>query len=332
MDVELCPSQVEAFCARFGHDDYRSYFGVEHDGAWIGVDPTFDDGRALYAELPEGANVDPWGVAHSKGSAAAMHMTRMHHPLAGDVTVDRIRTYPLPTVGQDANARRDVERAHANGRAVVGFMACTIWETAWYIRSMEDLLVDMSSDEETATVLLDRVTAISRERARRYVKAGVDVLHLGDDIGAQRAPLMSVALWEKWLAPRLASVIAEAKRVNPDVLVFYHSCGYVLPFLEGLVEVGVDILNPVQPECMSFDEVYRRIGDRVSFWGTIGTQSTLPFGTPDDVRRDVCARVQTCGEPGGIVIGPTHMVEPEVPWANLVAMKDAVDELNAQRK
>jgi uroporphyrinogen decarboxylase len=336
VDIELCPSQVEAFRARFGHDDYRRYFGVGHAGAWVGLDATFTDGRALYRgrDLPDGTDVDPWGVGHSKGSDAAMHMTRMHHPLAGDISVDAIERYPFPEIAPDALARAtaDVERGHAAGLAVVGYMACTVWETAWYMRSMEDLMVDMASEEPTAEMLLDKVTAISRARARTYAQAGVDILHLGDDIGTQRAPMMSVELWQAWLAPRLRAVIAEARSVKPDVLVFYHSCGYVLPFLDGLVDAGIDILNPVQPECMSFEDVHRRIGDRVAFWGTIGTQSTLPFGTPEDVRATVLSRLETCGARGGIVIGPTHMVEPEVPWENLVAMKAAVDELNTARR
>jgi uroporphyrinogen decarboxylase len=87
----------------------------------------------------------------------------------------------------------------------------------------------------------------------------------------------------------------------------------------------VDILNPVQPECMAFAEVHRRVGGRMSFWSTIGTQSTLPFGTPAEVRAAVQANLACCGEAGGIVIGPTHMVEPEVPWDNLLAMKEACE-------
>jgi uroporphyrinogen decarboxylase len=120
-------------------------------------------------------------------------------------------------------------------------------------------------------------------------------------------------------------VIRAGKTINPDLLVFYHSCGYVIPFLDELIEIGVDILNPVQPECMNFNEVYKAVGGRISFWGTLGTQSTLPFGTPAEVKEAVWANLRTCGKQGGIVIAPTHMVEPEVPWDNLLAMKEACE-------
>jgi uroporphyrinogen decarboxylase len=205
-------------------------------------------------------------------------------------------------------------------------MACTIWEGSWYMRSMEDLMVDMMSEDERATVLLDRITDLACEKTRIAAKAGADIVQFGDDIGMQSTPMMSVELWRHWLKPRLAKVIAEAKNIKPDILVFYHSCGFVLPFLDELIEVGVDILNPVQPECMKFEEVHKLVGGRMSFWSTVGTQTTLPFGTPEEVKEVVWKNLSICGKQGGIVIGPTHMVEPEVPWENLVAMREACEE------
>ena len=138
--------------------------------------------------------------------------------------------------------------------------------------------------------------------------------------------MIDVELWEQWLQPRLKKVIQAAKEIKPDILIFYHSCGYILPFIDKLIESGVEILNPIQPECMEFDEVHERFGDRVSFWGTLGTQQLLPFGTKEEVKRVALSRLEKCGSKGGIVIGPTHMVEPEVSWENLIAIKDAAEE------
>jgi uroporphyrinogen decarboxylase len=202
-------------------------------------------------------------------------------------------------------------------------MPCTVWETAWYLRSMEDLMVDMMCGDDRATVLLDRVTALSAARAGACARAGADILQLGDDIGMQQTTMMGLDLWRTWLKPRLARVIDAARAVRPDLLVFYHSCGFVAPFLGELAEIGVDILNPVQPECMAFADVVREAAGKLSFWGTIGTQRLLPFGTPEEVKAAVRENIRLCGDAGGLVVGPTHMVEPEVPWENLVAMKDA---------
>lgn len=322
----FCPSQVEAFEKRFGHTDYFAWFQVPYRSVSVPQQPTYTDTRSLFPRetLPADTRIDVWGIGHSR-QPGCYHMTHMHHPLAGDATLEDIRAYPLPRLAPDADAsvRSQVAALHARGLAARGEMACTVWEIAWYLRSMEDLMADMMTDDERATVHLDRVTDNSVERIEVYARAGADIIQLGDDIGMQHTIMMSLDLWRRWLKPRLARIIAAGRAVKPDLLFFYHSCGYVLPFLDDLIEVGVDILNPVQPECMAFEEVQARTAGRLSYWGTIGTQTTLPFGTPAEVRETVHARIRACGPAGGLVIGPTHMVEPEVPWENLIAMAEA---------
>lgn len=324
----FCPSQVEAFKKRFGHDDIAGWFGAPCRGVWLPLTATYAAAAELYPRerLPADISFDAFGIGHSR-QPDCYHMTRMHHPLAGDATLAEIEQYPFPVLSDAAVAQmaREVGGIQARGLATMGGMACTIWETAWYLRGMEDLMADMMDDSPRATVLLDHVTAIACELVRAFAKAGCDIIQLGDDIGMQSTPMMNPALWRVWLKPRLAQVIAAGRAVNPDVLIFYHSCGYVLPFIEELIEIGVDILNPVQPECMDFAEVHARFGGRLSFWGTIGTQTTLPFGTPAAVRALVEKNLRICGAKGGIVIGPTHLVEPEVPWENLVALKEACE-------
>ncbi len=323
----FCPSQREAFEARFGHGDIEGWFGSPCREIGIREASVCDNPRALYTRerLPEDISFDSWCVGHSR-QPDCWHMTRMHHPLKGeDVTADEIRQFPEPRIvdGEDARIQADVARLRDLGLASAGGLACTIWEKAWYMRSMEDLMADMMMDDARATLLLDRVTAASVARIRVYARAGCDIVMLGDDIGMQNAVMMSVELWRTWLKPRLKAVIDGGRAIKPDLLIFYHSCGYVTPFLNDLIEVGVDVLNPVQPECMDFADVHRETGGRLSYWGTIGTQQLLPFGTPEAVRAAVRRNLEICGPQGGLVIAPTHLVEPEVPWENLVAMRDA---------
>lgn len=325
----FCESQIQAFKARFGHANIQDYFSVPFRGCSVPHERTWTDAAKLYPReiLPSEATIDVMGVAHSQ-QPNCYHMTRMHHPLKGDdVTLDEIRAYPLPKPAPDAlnRTRQAIEEIHSRGLAARASMACTVWESAWYIRSMEDLMADMMVGDERAVLHLDRVTERAVDCIQIAARGGADIIQLGDDIGMQHTIMMSVALWREWLKPRLARIIAAGRAINPDLLMFYHSCGYVIPFLEELIEIGVDILNPVQPECMRFDDVHERVGHRISFWGTIGTQTTLPFGTPDEVREVVWQNLRVCGSKGGIVIGPTHLVEPEVPWANLVAMKEACE-------
>ncbi len=325
----FCPSQAEAFRKRFGHDDIAGYFRNPHRFVGIRLEPRYANPRELYPreELPEEISFDAMGVGHSV-HPGCFHMTRMHHPLKGEIVLEEIERYPFPVLdpGSLAALPGAVAGLHADGLVAIGAMACTVWERSWYMRSMEDLMADMMFDDPRAVRLLDRVTEMACETSRRYARAGVDILQFGDDIGMQKTPMIGLDLWRRWLKPRLASVIRCAREENPGVLVFYHSCGYVLPFLEELIEIGVDILNPVQPESMDLAEVLEVAAGRLSYWGTVGTQTTLPFGTPEQVREVVLRNVALCGDAGGIVIGPTHMVEPEVPWENLEAMRLAAAE------
>ena len=325
----LCPSQMDAFKVRFGHADVPGFFNSPVRGVGITLEKTWSDPKALYPreELPVNAAINAFGVARVP-QPNCFHLTHMHHPLQGaDVTLDEVRRYPMPRLAPDAEsqARSLIDSWHAQGLATRAGVPCTVWEASWYIRSMEDLMADMMSDDERATVLFDRMTDLSVDGIRAAARAGTDVVVLGDDFGMQHSLMMSVDLWRRWLKPRLARIIAAGKDVRPDLLVYYHSCGYILPFIEELIEVGVDILNPVQPECMRFDEVHRLANGRLAFWGTVGTQTTLPFGKPQDVKEAIWANLRTCGRAGGLVVAPTHLVEPEVPWENLLAMKEACE-------
>jgi uroporphyrinogen decarboxylase len=129
----------------------------------------------------------------------------------------------------------------------------------------------------------------------------------------------------------MAEVIRAAKEVNPDILIAYHSDGNVTKAIPELIEVGVEILNPIQPECVNVNEVKRLYGDRLSFWGRLGTQTTLPFGTADDVRKNCRELIETVGRGGGFLLAPTHTIEPEVPWDNIRAFLDTVNEHNASQ-
>lgn len=136
--------------------------------------------------------------------------------------------------------------------------------------------------------------------------------------------------WREFLKPRLAKVIRAAKSVSPAMLIFYYGDGNLQAIIPELIEIGVEILNPIQPECMDPVIIKKQYGERLSFWGTLGTQTTMPFGTAVEVRQ-VCQKMfQEVGHGGGLGLAPTHVLEPEVPWANIQAFVDAVNEYNHQ--
>ena len=106
---------------------------------------------------------------------------------------------------------------------------------------------------------------------------------------------------------------------------FFHSDGNVAELIPDFIDVGIDILNPLQPECMDIEAIKREYGRDLAFWGAVGTQTTMPFGTPEEVERVVRRCIETIGRDGGFLIAPTHLVEPEVPWENIMAFVEAVD-------
>jgi uroporphyrinogen decarboxylase len=281
-----------------------------------------------------GAAVDEWGIATETSSDTSLHFTHIVSPLRAAQRVEEIADYPLPDL--DASYRIDglaaeVARLHGQGLAACAPVACTIYEVAWQIRGLEELLTDMLTQPELAECLFDRLAALRTAQVRAYVRAGCDILMLGDDVSAQTGMIMSPAAWRRFLKPRMAGIIASARSIVPDLPVFYHTDGDCRAIIEELIEIGVTILNPVQPECMDPAEMKQRHGNRLAFWGTIGIQGTLPFGTPAEVRREVKERIRTVGPNGGFLIGPSHMIEPEVPWENLVALYDAIDEYGEYR-
>jgi len=145
----------------------------------------------------------------------------------------------------------------------------------------------------------------------------------------QNKMLMSPATWRRWLKPRLAQVVEAAKSVKPEIHIFYHSDGDCRAIIPDLIEIGVTVLNPVQPECMDPVQLKAEFGDRLAFWGTVGTQTTMPFETPEQVRAVVKERIETVGKGGGLLIAPTHILEPDVPWQNVLAFVEAVEEFGA---
>lgn len=321
----LCPSQAEKFQEKTGSSDYFEYFNFPWRYSPAPAHSNTDiDWKPYYKEpLAIGTVFDKWGVAHEPGGEAAMHMTRMKHSMAEFSSLEQFQAYPYPEHSTDfSNIKNAVDDIHGRGLAVMAGGG-SIWETSWYMRSMEQLMMDMMSDETLAAYHLDRVTEQICRITEAVVSAGVDIVHYGDDVGMQKSLMMSAEMYREWIKPRFNKVIETARKINPDVIISYHTCGFVTPLIDDFIEAGIDVLNPVQPECMDFKDIHAEFGDRISFWGTIGTQTTMPFGTPSDVKEAVHRNLKIAGPQGGLLCSPTHLVEPEVPWENILAYIEA---------
>jgi len=326
---DLCPDLVQVYKNEVKSDlAYDDYFGFPSKNVPDGIlenQDTQQFKKYYDFEMKPGTIIDPFGVAHEPGSEAARHMTQMHHPLKNCDSLEMMKEYPFPDF-QNASYQhqaQEVKNIHNQDKVACGHMQMTIWETAWYIRGMEDLMMDMMTEDPMAEFLLDKITEISTKRAVEFTKANCDMLFLGDDVGMQNSTMMSEDLYCTWLKPRLKKIISEVKKINPQILIAYHSCGYIEPFIPHLIEAGVDILNPIQVECMDFKKIHSLYGDVLSFNGTIGTQKLMPFGTEEEIRKAVFENLEIAGEKGGLLCCPTHLLEPEVPWKNIMAYVNA---------
>jgi uroporphyrinogen decarboxylase len=274
--------------------------------------------------------VDEWGitwksVAYDTPFGRGHYTEMVGHPLADDAAFETYRPPDASRPELYVEAER-VMREFQGEYWIVGVTVTTIFETAWALRGLERTLTDLVENPEIADRLLDIPFRYHLEAARRLTEMGVDMIWTGDDVGAQGALVMSPRMWRRFLRPRMAEFIATIKGINPRLKVAYHSDGYIEPLIEDLVEIGVDVLNPVQPRSMDPAALKRRYGDRLSFWGTIDEQRTLPFGTPDDVEREVRERVGSVGRGGGLIIGPTHHVQLDTPMENFRAMVRTIRE------
>jgi uroporphyrinogen-III decarboxylase len=188
------------------------------------------------------------------------------------------------------------------------------------------MLIDFVENPDLADAILEIPYRYHLTAAKKLVELGVDMIWIGDDVGAQNGMLISPRHWRRFLKPRMANFISELKALNPAIKVAYHSDGNILPIIPELIEVGVDILNPIQPACMDPAAIKRQFGDRLCFWGSIDEQHTLPYGTPEDVRQEVLLRLRTIGKGGGLIIGPTHHVQLDTPMENFWAMVNTIRE------
>ena len=272
------------------------------------------------------AFINGLGVLETPGSVA--HFTSYTSPLRAAQTLDELEKYPYPNVDgfSDSGLAGAVEKAHSEGNFAEMFTG-HMYEDSWQIRGYEPFLMDMIYRLDWCEYILDRIKDRNIKVAVAAAKAGVDLLRSGDDVANQKSLMFSSDLWRNIMKPRWAEVYAAARNINPNIQIWYHSDGNIIEIIPDFIEIGVTILNPVQPECLDIEQLKLDYGDRIVFDGTIGTQSTMPFGTPDEVRRVVRSRAKHLGQDGALILSPTHLLEPEVPVKNVVAFFDEVQKL-----
>jgi uroporphyrinogen decarboxylase len=198
----------------------------------------------------------------------------------------------------------------------------TLFERAWTMRSMPELMVDMLEAPEWVEEFFDALTAFNMGVVQELLKHDVDGFLFGDDWGHQQGLLFSQSLWRRFIKPRLAALIEMVKQAGKAA--FVHSCGKVQGLFRDLIEIGLDVFNPFQPDVMDVYEIKRQFGDRLAFYGGVSVQGLLPHGTPEQIRAETQRLMDKIGRGGGFIIAPSHHMPGDIPVENMVAFIETV--------
>ena len=283
---------------------------------------------------------DEWGITHHRPKEQGFYFSIVDVPLPKfDITEADIETFPWPDMGAGwrvAGLREQAEGYRAAGYAVVLKDAFAgIFEFAQRVVGMENLLLLMAMDEKMAGALFDKLLELKLaywQTALQELGDLVDVVTYADDYGTQKSQLISPAMFRKQLKPRVRQVFELQAQLAPQAKRLFHSDGNVRPLLPDFIEMGVDILNPVQATATGMDAVdlKRDFGQDLVFWGGgVDTQGILPRGTAQEVRDDVRRNIEALAPGGGYVFNTVHNIQADVPAENIVAMWEALREFGA---
>ena len=214
--------------------------------------------------------------------------------------------------------------ATAGDRYVLACFSSPLFQRAWFLRGMGTFLMDLAAHPDFCEALLDRLADFSIAIVREVARRPADGIFFYDDYAQQTGLLFSPEMFRRYFAPRLAVIFSEARGLGLDV--FFHSCGDMSAVLTDIHDAGAHVFNPFQPEVMDVAQSAREFQGKLAFYGGISTQHTLPYGSTDDVRREVSERLDLFRQAGGYIAAPAHAVQRDVPVANVLAMLDTLRE------
>ena len=310
--------------------------GIEPGRAGIGVSPPRDwKPTAELAEFSRAAGYDAqsqyityeeWGIKRSLGSTMPGTSLQQFfftcHPWEHFTEVGQVEKVEMPDLdlpGRFDQAIRSVEH-YRDTHLVFGGLGHVQWTKAWELRGMMTFMKDLHTNVKMAETILDKLNDYYVDVADRLLDIGAEGLSFAEDWGNNKSMFIPPNMWRTIFKPRYKRLFDRAKRRGGFVQ--FHSDGNITPIVGDLVEIGVDILNPVQPECMDQLEVKRKYGEKITIDTGISVQKTLPHGTVDDVKKEVLHAIEHLAPGGGFIYGTSHMAMYDVPVENVVALYD----------
>lgn len=319
----------------------RRYLDTDDDGEvlrLLGIDcrwvvPDYVGPAPIVQE--DGSYYDAFGThRRSVSNEFCTYEEYAGHPLADVQTVAEVETWPdwPPTEHWDVSNLKDkIETLNRETEHWICYEVGGIFEWSWGLRGFERFLTGLVTQPEIACAIMDCYTDLYIANVTRVLEAtdgGIDMVYTYDDVGTQQGLLISEAMWREFVLPRHLRLNAAIRRF--PVKIMYHSCGAVYPLIAALAdEMGIDVLNPLQPRAAGMDaaRIKREFGDRLSFYGAVDIQRTLPRGTPQEVQAEVQERCRVLGQGGGYICASAHYIQADTPLDNIVAMYTAPREL-----
>ena len=283
---------------------------------------------------------DEWGIKRKKVffKDNKFYWEIIHNSLK-EASIQNLNDYPWPDPDDPAQYENLLERAmdlyENTDFCIIGRFGGSIFETAWYLRGFEQWMTDLKINPEFASALMNKICDIQIKIDKNCLNiAGkyIQVLKVaGDDLGMQDSPLISPSTFRYLIKPVLHRRWKAAKDtfrlLNPEGTILFHSCGNIYPFINDFIECGLDILDPIQRISeMDIKKLKKEFGEKLTFHGAIDTQKLLPFGSPEDIKREVRKTIQILGKNGGYILAPVHNVQTDVPPENILALSEAVKE------
>ena len=293
------------------------------------VGPKYIGPKDRNTSFSDGSYIDIWGVKRSPvKNDKDTYLEISEYPLQNLNSVGELENYIFPDIDwfNFSVIPEQIEAHNKSGEYAIMLGNGNIFESSWYMRGLETMFADLLTDKEYSHWLMSKITDFFIGYFKKALEAAdgkIDLAFTADDIGSQTDLLISLNLWEEMLKPyhkKLNKVIHEY-----GAKIVYHSDGAVMKAIDGLIDMGIDVLEALQFDAKGMNpvELKEKAGDKLSFHGGVSVQSTLPFGTPEEVEAEVKERIKVLGHNGGYILAPSHAIQAGTPPENIYAFLKA---------
>ncbi|MBM3702050.1 MAG: hypothetical protein FJW63_03490, partial [Actinobacteria bacterium] len=239
-----------------------------------------------YRNVESDTYTDEWGIKWKKVYYNTIngrgHYTEIiKFPLANDHSIDDY--IPPNPENEDFSYTEEIIKTYGREYFISAHIGSSLFEGLKYLRGLTQSLIDVIANKGIASKIINMTVDYHLKIGLKLIEKGIDMLWLADDYGGEDRMLISSDTFRELIKPKMGYMISELKRKNKNIKIAFHSCGYIEPIIDDLIEIGLDILNPIQPEAMDPAVIKKRYGRKLVLWGSISNQRTLPFGTPKDV-------------------------------------------------